>query len=308
MVKLGTSPSRRRNKINFNSFYNTNLRNNRYLEKHPEARRSSWMAQSQSYVGETTAPRATLAPAISAPPLVTPTTAPSDLQKYYVIEETTTIDLAAQSFEEILNEAEDGEILGVEAVTSSPLVTIEVVIYGMGNSPCIINDYSINEMIERGRGLTPGDVELLPGGRGKDTAGTPLRYYPYVARYKPDTLADHLNKSREFYVFRYEPAIPMPYSSIIVNVKNTSTESNKTVDAVNIHRRVYENPYAENLVGTPIDSAELFKNIQVVEPIPEEPPIVVPPNTSPYYANWLANQQKLLQAANEPEIIPSEDI
>ena len=69
-------------------------------------------------------------------------------------------------------------------------------------------------MIRRGRGLTPGDVEILPGGRSKDSAGTPRRYYPYISRYKDDELIDYLGDSRRFFTFVYEPAIPMPYSFV----------------------------------------------------------------------------------------------
>src|SRR5215207_1314027 len=150
----GGKSSRRRTKINYNSLYGSGLRNNRFLERHPENKRSSAVALNPnvfSGVGEASGPQATLAPAISLPP----PPISNELQKYYVIEETTTIDLGAQSYEEILNEAEDGEILAIEAVTSSPLITIEIVIYGMGNSANIINDYSINKMVELGRGLTP---------------------------------------------------------------------------------------------------------------------------------------------------------
>ena len=319
MVNFGGSvSSRRRKKINYNSFYNNNLRNNRFLEYHPENKRVTAISLNPysqfGGVGEVTTSRAILAPAIeSAPSLITPTTTPSDLQKYYVIEETTNINLAAQSFEEVMNEAEDGEILAIEAITSSPLITIEVVIYGMGNTPNIINDLNINEMVQRGRGLTPGDVELLPGGRSKDSVGVPRRYYPYISRYKDDTLVDYFNKSRRTYVFTYEPAIPLPYSSIIINVKNTSTEGDRTVDSVNIHRRVYESPFADHLAGTPIESSVLFKKEEVVAVGEEQTPVtssnVQPTNSSsPYIANYLKRQQELVEAANMPEIVPSDDV
>ena len=53
------------------------------------------------------------------------------------------IGLEPQAFEEVINEAEDGELLAIEAVTNSPLITVEVVVYGLGNSPNIINNYSV---------------------------------------------------------------------------------------------------------------------------------------------------------------------
>lgn len=286
-----------------NSFYTGYYKKNNYLERHPEAiRTSKFFAGVGTTTIDVSQPRATLSPAIpSLYPMAT-----NDQQRYYVITETTTIDLAAQSYEELVNEAEDGEILAIEAVTSSPLITIEIVIYGVGNSPNIINDYSINKMVSLGRGLTPGDVEILPGGRSKDTTGLPLRYYPYIARYKSDTLVDFMLESRQTYVFRYEPSVPLTYSSIIINVKNTSTESNKTVDSVNIHRRVYENPFADNLVGRPIESYELFKQQQEQqqEQIPTAP---LNPNESPYITNYLQRQKALAEELNQPEVIESDE-
>ncbi len=287
-----------------NSFYTTNYRKNNYLERHPEAIRTSKFFAGVGTTANTSQPRAILSPAI--PSLYPSQIIPADQQKYYVITETTTVDLAAQSYEELVNEAEDGEILAIEAVTSSPLITVEIVIYGVGNSPNIINDYSINKMVSLGRGLTPGDVEILPGGRSKDTTGLPLQYYPYVARYKSDTLVDFMLESRQTYVFRYEPSVPLTYSSIIINVKNTSTESNKTVDSVNIHRRVYENPFADNLVGRPIESYELFKQQQQQQQQEQIPTAPINPNESPYITNYLQRQKELQELANQPEVLPDD--
>ena len=212
-----------------------------------------------------------------------------------------------QAFEEVINEAEDGELLAIEAVTNSPLITVEVVVYGLGNSPNIINNYSINEMVRRGRGLTPGDVEILPGGRSKDSAGTPHRYYPFISRYKDDELVDYLGDERRIFTFTYEPAIPMPYSSLIINVKNTSTEMGKTVDSINVHRRVYGTPLDGNLAGTPIDSYDLFKKATAPKPV-VVPPITVPPSTvSPYIQNYYQRTAAEIAAANAPEVIESDE-
>ena len=161
-------------------------------------------------------------------------------------------------------------------------------------------------MIRRGRGLTPGEVETLPGGRSKDQVGTPRRYYPFISRYKDDELVDYLGDSRRFFTFVYEPSMPMPYSSLIVNVKNTSTESGKVVDSINVHRRVYGSPLADNLAGTPIDSYDLFKKPAVVAPVaPVTPP--VPVTASPFVQNYYQRQQAAIAAANAPEVIESDE-
>lgn len=289
--------SRSRTRLNYNSFYNRNLRKTDYLKKHPASKQQAF-----SYAAETTVARGPI-----SSPFTTPFLNPTlEAYKYYVIEEIAPIGLEPQSFEEVINEAEDGELLAIEAVTNSPLITIEVVIYGLGNSPNIINNYSINEMVNRGRGLTPGEVEVLPGGRSKDQVGTPRRYYPFISRYKDDELIDYLGMSRRTFVFVYEPAIPMPYSSLIINVKNTSTEVGKVVDSINIHRRVFGTPLADNLAGVPIDSYSLFnKKPAVVAPLP---PIAAaqPTTASPYIQNYYQRQAASQAAANQPEILPDD--
>lgn len=305
-MKIGSSSSRSRRKM-YNSFYNRNYKRNDFLKRHPEAR-SRFVAE--SYATAVTPTRASLSTvggrAIAGTPLET------QIQRFYVIEETTTIDLEAQSFEEILNEAEDGEILAIECLTNSPAITIEIVIYGLGNSPNIINNYSILEMVRRGRGMTPGEVETLPNGRAKDPSGMPLRYYPYVARYKDDDLIDYLDDERRYFVFRYEPQEAMPYSSIIVNVKNTSTEGGKSVDSINIHRRVYGNPLQESIAGSPIDSAEIFAAPQT-EIVPSEQTAEtayaarLPVTSSPYITNYVQRQKELEELARMPEFIPSDE-
>ena len=293
--------SRSRGKLNYNSYYNRSLRKTDYISRNPGVRKTPFV---QSFAAETNVARG----AISSP-FTTPYSNPqAEVQKYYVIEEISPIGLEAQSFEEVINEAEDGELLAIEAVTNSPLITIEVVVYGLGNSPNIINNYSINEMIRRGRGLTPGEVETLPGGRSKDQVGTPRRYYPFISRYKDDGLVDYLGDERRFFTFVYEPSLPMPYSSLIVNVKNTSTETGKTVDSINIHRRVYGSPLADNLAGTPIDSYELFKKPTpaVVAPVAPAPQIA-PTSASPFVQNYYQRQQAAIAAANAPEVIESDE-
>jgi hypothetical protein len=290
--------TRSRKKLNYNSFYNSGLKKTNFLKQNPQ-NRSTYV---QALLGETTTRGSISTPFTSG--IVPPPQA--EMQKYYVIEEISPIGLQEQSFEEVINEAEDGELLAIEAVTDSPLITIEVVVYGLGNSPNIINNYSINEMVRRGRGLTPGEVEQLPGGRSKDQVGTPRRYYPFVSRYKDDDLIDYLNDSRRYFVFVYEPSTPMPYSSLIVNVKNTSTEGGKTVDSINIHRRVFGSPLAENLTGTPIDSFELFKQPQPAPAVPVAPVPIAPTTSSPYVQNWYQRQQEAIAAANAPELIPDE--
>lgn len=295
MVKssnLGSSHSRK--KINYKP--------NGFLAKHPYLRNRMIQPEvARSYIAESS--RAPLTTQQGRAIAGTP--AQYLLQSFYIVEETTNIELESQSFEEVLNEAEDGEIFAIECVTNSPAITVEVVTYGLGNTASVINDYSMIEMIRRGRGMTPGEVEILPSGRSKDPSGTPRRYYPYVARYKDDNLIDHIEDERRYFVFVYEPATPMPYSSIIVNLKNTSTEGRLIVDSINIHRRVYGSPVTNEIVNaTEFDSAQLYvkEKVEVPETVP------VAPNQSPFAMNYVKKAQQEQELANMPEIIESDDL
>jgi hypothetical protein len=320
-------PSRSRRKVasSYNTIFNSGYKRNNYLKYHPYAHRKSVnpeFASVASFAVSATSPTTTRAPLSStANREITGTADEFKIQSYYVIEETTNIELEAQSFEEVVNEAEDGELLAIECVCNSPAITVEIVTYGLGNSPNIINNYSMIEMLRRGRGMTPAEVELLPNGRSKDPSGTPTRYYPYLARYKDDDLIDHLEDERRWFVFRYEPSSVMPYTSVIINLKNTGVESNKIVDSINIHRRIYGSPFAEGLAGTPIDEASLITGEEEITDPPATsladlppPPANPPPgsgnppvNASPLVESLFARQRELEEYGPMPEIIESDD-
>ena len=315
MVKITGGTNRSRKRTNYNSLYNSSYKRNNYLKKHPSARNISVEPEWASSFAVAATPRAPLSTVANRE--ITGTPREFMIQSYYVVEETTNIDLEAQSFEEVINEAEDGELLAIECVCNSPAVTVEVVSYGLGNSPNIINNYSMIEMLRRGRGMTPAEVELLPNGRSKDPSGTPLRYYPYLARYKDDELVDHIEDSRRYFVFRYEPSTVRPYTSIIINLKNTSTDGNKIVDSINVHRRIYGSPYADGLAGIPFDESTLhIAENEVVNPVESladlpPPPLnavgMAPKTTSPYVASLFAKQKELEEYGPMPEIIESDD-
>ena len=318
MAKLtGGTPRSRKRINNYNSLFNSSYKKNNFIKKHPSNHRLSIAPEYNvsSFAASATTPRAPLS--TQANREITGTPREFMIQSYYVIEETTNIDLEAQSFEEVINEAEDGELLAIECVCNSPAITVEVVTYGLGNSPNIINNYSMIEMLRRGRGMTPAEVELLPNGRSKDPSGTPLRYYPYLARYKDVDLIDHIEDERRWFVFRYEPGNVMPYTSIIINLKNTGVEGNKLVDSINVHRRIYGSPYSEGLDGIPFDESTLHVDPdQPIEPITslnELPPPpanavgVAPKTTSPYIAALFAKAKEEEEFGKMPEVIPADD-
>ena len=320
MVRITGASPRSRKRINYNSMYNdASYKKNNYLKYHPDSRTRSVNPEFASSFAVSASPRAALS--TTANRELTGTPREFLIQSYYVIEETTNIDLEAQSYEEVINEAEDGELLAIECVCNSPAITVEIVTYGLGNSPNIINNYSMIEMLRRGRGLTPAEVEILPNGRSKDPSGNPLRYYPYLARYKDDELLDHIEDTRRYFVFRYEPASNMPYTSIIINLKNTGVESNKIVDSINVHRRIYGSPFAEGLAGTPFDESTLYLDPETeagkvnpattladLPPPPANAPVgQTPKATSPLISSLFAKQKELDEYGVMPEIIESDD-
>lgn len=321
MVKITGGFNRSRKRINsYNALFNSSYKKNNYIKRHPSSWNQSISPEwASSFAATATTPRASLSTVANRE--ITGTPEAFQVQSYYVVEETTNIDLEAQSYEEVINEAEDGELLAIECVCNSPAITVEIVTYGLGNSPNIINNYSMIEMLRRGRGMTPAEVELLPNGRSKDPSGLPLRYYPYVARYKDDDLVDHLEDERRYFVFRYEPAAVRGYTSIIINLKNTGVEGNKLVDSINVHRRIYGSPNAEGLAGTPFDETELHvdeeglgtetppaEKLEDLPPPPANAPEGTPPaNTSPYIESLFAKQRELEEMGEMPELIESDD-
>lgn len=322
MVKssnFGSARSRKKNpnpkNYNYNYVYNSGLKPNNFLKKHPFLKRVGIQPERnyvQSFVAATDLSKSRASLSTVGGRAIAGTPEQYILQSYIIVEETTNIELGAQSFEDVLNESEDGEILAIECITNSSAVTVEVVTYGLGNSPTIINSYSIIEMLRRGRGMTPAEVETLPNGRGKDPSGRPRRYYPYIARYKDDNLADHLGDSRRWFAFIYEPAVSFPYSSIIVNLKNTSTQSNKMIDSINIHRRVYGSPVTNEVRNAlEFDSTIIYEQQkeQLQKQLEQERLANITSETaSPYITNLDKRIQEREEEENSPEIIASDDI
>lgn len=281
---IQSNSTRSRRKLNYNYIYNNKWKRNGFLSRHPSNRRiygkpeqNMSMSMLARAYQTSTLTREALTQLGSTPESV------FQVQSTYIVEDSFNLEIESQSFEEIINESEDGEILAIECVMSSPILTVEVVTYGLGNTPFIINNYSINEMLRRGRGMTPGSVETLPNFRGKDPVGIPRKFYPYVGRCKVDNLADHLGDSREYYVFVYEPDVHFPYSAIIINIKNTSTQGKKIVDSINIHRRVF-GPTPPGLIenATPFDSSILYQPEPEIA-VEEEPIVESTTVTNPYF-------------------------
>jgi hypothetical protein len=118
----------------------------------------------------------------------------------------------------------------------------------------------------------------------------------------------------------------MPYTSVIINLKNTGVESNKVVDSINVHRRIYGSPFAEGLAGTPIDEADLItgtdddttpdiaedtaKSLADLPPPPADAPPgsgTPPVNPSPLVQSLFARQRELEEYGPIPELIESDD-
>lgn len=156
----------------------------------------------------------------------------------YITVRTGSISVSSGAGQELLSQTETGELLGLEATVSNLNLIIEVVLYGDSNTYYRVNDKSVRQLLERGRGLTVGDVTLLPLGTSPDRRGTPSTVSMFVRRVKDDTIADYFGNTAKTYTVAYEPTVPFQYKAIYVNVRNNSTTTASVTD-FEFHRIVY---------------------------------------------------------------------
>lgn len=140
----------------------------------------------------------------------------------------------------LFNEDEIGDLVGFEITTDSKDVILQIITYADNLTvPYYINNFTMETLLQMGRGLTPGEVEILPNGRSQDIKGTPSPVYPYLARYKTDQLVDLTGQIEPAIVLRYEPTIYRSFKKIIANLINSSLDVPATIISMDIQRLVY---------------------------------------------------------------------
>ena len=159
----------------------------------------------------------------------------------YIPDDRINVDIPANTNYPVVDEVEDGLLVGFEMATNKPEMLLQIVVYGDNQTtPRIINNFTINDVLRLGRGLTPGDVEPNPDNRSKDQMGKDNPLYPWLARYKGDNLADFTGYADQYYVLRFTPSVYVPYKRILVNIFNKNPTDTASLINFSILRIVFE--------------------------------------------------------------------
>ena len=157
----------------------------------------------------------------------------------YVREYSADVSLGNKDYVEILDEEEDGELIGFFLDVNTQYMLPEVTLFGDNDSEYVVSNRTVKDLIALGFGMCPGDIVPLPDGTLPDSTGIPDPIYPFVARFKNLSYQDQVDSGLPHCVVRYSPAIRVPYNRIRIVVRNTSNASNKKINQISIDRIVY---------------------------------------------------------------------
>lgn len=158
----------------------------------------------------------------------------------YITEQQSSISIVKNNYYQLIDESEDGVFVGFEIAVNNSKCIFEVVLFGDNlTTPFTVNNFSMNQLLSLGRGLTPGDVAILPTDESQDMRGQQDSLFPWLARYKDDQETDHLGFEDRMMVLRFNPTTYVPYKRIFVNIKNTDTNNVLTVSSLTLIRIVY---------------------------------------------------------------------
>lgn len=150
----------------------------------------------------------------------------------------------------LFDDSQTGELIAFEISTDSPDVILQVYYYA--DNPTVVtyvNNLQMHELLSLGRGLTPGDVATLPNTQSQDIPGRPSNIYPYLARFKSDSVPDftsqfvsnvNFNSGAPLIVLRFEPAVATPYQRIVGNIINTNPSVDANIITMDIKRVVFQ--------------------------------------------------------------------
>lgn len=143
-----------------------------------------------------------------------------------------------------------GALLGFEISTDLPDIIFQIYYYA--DNPSVVtyvNNFQMHELLSLGRGLTPGEVQILPNGQSQDIMGKSSNVYPWLARFKLDSVPDftsqfasnsNFNSAAPVIVLRFEPSQPITYQRVVGNIINTNPETDATIITMDIKRVVYQ--------------------------------------------------------------------
>lgn len=150
----------------------------------------------------------------------------------------------------LFDDSQVGELLGFEISTDNPNVILQIYYYA--DNPTVfnyINNWQMHELLSLGRGLTPGDVTVLPNLQTQDITGRPSAVFPYLARFKFDSVPDFASQFNTNVIFgalpnvivlKHEPAVPNAYKRIVANIINQDDENNATIISLDIKRIIHD--------------------------------------------------------------------
>lgn len=142
----------------------------------------------------------------------------------------------------LFNEDEIGDLVGFDVTTDSKDLILQIITYADNLTvPYFVNNFTMETLLQMGRGLTPGEVEILPNGRSQDVKGNPSPVYPFLVRYKTDQLIDFTGTVQPAIVLRYEPVVYRSFKKIVANLINASLSTDAVVISLDIQRLVYVN-------------------------------------------------------------------
>lgn len=150
----------------------------------------------------------------------------------------------------LFDDSQNGALQSFEISTDNANLILQI--YWYADNPSVINyvnQFQMHELLSLGRGLTPGDVQILPNNQGQDIPGRPSSRYPYLARFKFDSVPDftaqfqqniNFNSAAPLIVLKYEPVVELPYKRIVANIINSDTVNPANIISLDIKRAVFQ--------------------------------------------------------------------
>jgi hypothetical protein len=188
----------------------------------------------------------------------------SDMVSKYVTEQQFDVTIVSDNSYEVIDESELGQLIGAQITVDNENIAFEIILYGDElTTPRIINNYTMDKLLELGYGLTPGEIEPMPDDRSQDIRGQQDALFPWLARYKIDDQEDHQGISDKRITLKFTPTIPVPYRRIVVRIRNTDSEEDANVINMSVIRTIFLSKEDPNATPPIVGNRAQFGNVDV---------------------------------------------